>query len=89
MCGLSSKIGDKMSHMSVRQIRCFTCGSMLADLYDKYEKMLREDITPRSAMKKIISEGRLKNICCRTTLVSVIDTCEGYVPTTCIVKGKD
>lgn len=53
-------------------IRCFTCGKIIGDKWDKYQKLLNENMN----ISEIFNIIDLKRICCRRMLmthVNIID----------------
>lgn len=49
-------------------IRCFSCGSLVADKYEKFiEKVKKED------PKKVLDSLGVKRYCCRRMILSQID----------------
>jgi DNA-directed RNA polymerase subunit N len=57
-------------------IRCFTCGSLIADKYDEYKKkvLLGED------PKNILDSLNIKRYCCRRMFVSNVDIVDYIIP---------
>ena len=47
-------------------VRCFSCGKVLGDLYEKYQEQLKNDQSP----DKVLDELGLKKYCCRRMIVS-------------------
>jgi DNA-directed RNA polymerase subunit N (RpoN/RPB10) len=51
------------------QVRCFTCGSIIGDKYEKFLKMVEDGMDPKDALDKL----GVKRYCCRRMLLSHID----------------
>ena len=50
-------------------VRCFTCGAVIADVYDKYI----EDVKAGKDKEKILNELEVSRYCCRRMFVSGVD----------------
>ncbi len=61
--GGKNHIGDLM----IIPIRCFTCGKVLASLFEEYKK--RVYIKGEDA-KKVLDDLGIKRYCCRRTIIS-------------------
>ena len=59
-------------------IRCFPCGSLIADIWDEYKKRVDEGDDP----SKIIDDLNVRRWCCRRMLISHIDLIEEFLPFT-------
>ncbi len=53
----------------MRPIRCITCGKLLADKYEEFERRRKAGEDP----KKILDDLGLTRYCCRITLLTSID----------------
>lgn len=71
----------------INQIRCFSCGCVLGDLYVEHKELVETGLNVQDSVRKMREEGKLENICCRVTIMSLIETHEARIPRTCIVKG--
>ena len=70
-------------------IKCFTCGKLIAHLWNEYEKLLQEEFdklpnsyqgsideeTRKSIESKILDQLGLKRYCCRRMMLSHVDLC--------------
>ena len=71
-------------------IRCFTCGKLIAHMWEDYQKQVQNEIDKstdsyqnaiddqkrRSIESEIIDKLDLKRYCCRRMLLSHVDLCE-------------
>ncbi|ESN95314.1 hypothetical protein HELRODRAFT_63271 [Helobdella robusta] len=60
-------------------IRCFTCGKVIGNLWNKYLRLLEADYTECEALDEL----GLKRYCCRRMLLSHVDIIEkllNYAP---------
>jgi DNA-directed RNA polymerase subunit N len=53
----------------MRPIRCFTCGKLLGDKFEEFDKRVREGQDP----KQVLDDLGLKRYCCRTVVLTSID----------------
>jgi DNA-directed RNA polymerase I, II, and III subunit RPABC5 len=53
-------------------VRCFTCGKVVGNKWEKYLNMLAQDITEGEALDKL----GLKRYCCRRMLLTHVDLIE-------------
>ncbi|MHA1217405.1 MAG: DNA-directed RNA polymerase subunit N [Candidatus Heimdallarchaeaceae archaeon] len=59
-------------------IRCFTCGTLIADKWDEFKIQIEEGENPEKTLDKL----NVKRWCCRRMLVSHIDLIEDFLPFT-------
>ncbi|TET80832.1 MAG: DNA-directed RNA polymerase subunit N [Candidatus Heimdallarchaeota archaeon] len=59
-------------------IRCFTCGTLIADKWDEFKIKIQEGENPEKTLDKL----NVKRWCCRRMLVSHIDLIEDFLPFT-------
>ncbi len=59
-------------------VRCFTCGTLIADKWDEFVKRIDEGENPR----KILEDLNVKRWCCRRMLVSHTDLIDDFLPFT-------
>lgn len=52
--------------MSLFPIRCFTCGKVIGNLYELYEKKITEKITAQ----EVLDELKVNRFCCRRMFLS-------------------
>ncbi len=50
-------------------IRCFTCGTLVADKWDEYLKLKEQDVPPEEIFKTL----DLDRFCCRRMLTAHVD----------------
>jgi len=56
-------------------IRCFTCGKLIGDKYEKYKKLKREGKNPN----EIFEELGIKRFCCKRMLISHVNLIEDII----------
>lgn len=56
-------------------IRCFTCGSVLADKYEDYAKKVKEGKDPA----KVLDELEVERYCCRRMFLSHVEVMDKIV----------
>lgn len=61
--GGRSRIGEKM----IIPVRCFTCGKVLASIFEEYKKRVYID---GEDARKVLDELGVKRYCCRRTIIS-------------------
>ena len=57
-------------------IRCFTCGKVVASLYEDYKKRIERGENPKNALDAL----GLKRYCCRKMLISHADLVDEIIP---------
>lgn len=71
-------------------IRCFTCGKLIANLWNKYQNELQSQLDKlketyqeeldqekiQSIEHKILDEMELTRYCCRRMMISHVDLCD-------------
>ena len=50
-------------------VKCFSCGKVIAQYYEKYKKMVKEGKAP----EKVLDELGLDRYCCRRMITSHVD----------------
>ena len=53
-------------------VRCFTCGKVVGNKWEKYLKLLEQDVSEGEALDKL----NLKRYCCRRMLLTHVDLIE-------------
>jgi len=68
-------------------VRCFTCGSLIADKYVEYKKRVSMGEDPG----KVLDELGVKRYCCRRMFISNVDIVDQILPyeEAVIRKGKE
>ncbi|MFH1447225.1 MAG: DNA-directed RNA polymerase subunit N [Candidatus Micrarchaeota archaeon] len=56
-------------------VRCFTCGSVIADKYDEYRKRVDEGENPAEILDKL----GVKRYCCRRMFLSQVDVIDEII----------
>ncbi len=69
-------IGDIM----IIPVRCFTCGKVLGDIwedyqkrYDEYKKALKKGEKPKESPKQILDDLGVERYCCRRMILTHVD----------------
>ena len=57
-------------------VRCFTCGSLIADKYEEYKKR----VGTGEDSGKVLDELGVKRYCCRRMFVSNVDIVDQILP---------
>ncbi len=57
-------------------IRCFTCGKVVASLYEDYKNRIERGENPKNALDAL----GLKRYCCRKMLISHADLIDEVIP---------
>lgn len=78
-----SHIGDFV----IIPVRCFTCGKVIASIYEEYRKRYEEYIKaiesgekPKETPSKILDDLGLDRFCCRRMIVSHVDLLKEAAP---------
>ncbi|MEF8848919.1 MAG: DNA-directed RNA polymerase subunit N [Candidatus Thermoplasmatota archaeon] len=68
-------------------IRCFTCGKVLGDIYEKYKKRaeaynqaIKEGKKPKETPKEILDDLGVNRYCCRRMILTHVDLLEEAAP---------
>lgn len=76
-------IGDHL----IIPVRCFTCGKVIAPIYEEYRKRYEEYIKainsgekPKETPNKILDDLGLERFCCRRMIVSHVDLLKEAAP---------
>ena len=59
-------------------VRCFTCGSLIADRWDEYKKRIEDG----EKSEKVLDDLNIKRWCCRRMIISHTDLIEEFLPFT-------
>ena len=59
-------------------VRCFTCGTLIADKWDEFKKQIKDGEDSEKTLDKL----NVKRWCCRRMFVSHIDLIEDFLPFT-------
>jgi len=57
-------------------VRCFTCGSLIADKYEEYRKR----VSMGDDSGKVLDELGVKKYCCRRMFISNVDIVDQILP---------
>jgi DNA-directed RNA polymerase subunit N len=57
-------------------IRCFTCGALIADKYQKYQQRVNNGEEPENVMNDL----NIKRYCCRRMFLSTVETIYQILP---------
>jgi len=76
-------IGDQL----IIPVRCFTCGKVIASVYEEYKKRYEEyqksiqaGEKPKETPKQILDDLGLDRYCCRRMIVSHVDLLKEAAP---------
>jgi len=56
-------------------VRCFTCGKVVASLYEEYKQRIERGETPKNAMDSL----GLQRYCCRKMLITHVDLIDDVI----------
>lgn len=56
-------------------VRCFTCGNLIGDKYDKFMEMVESGLDPKDALDRL----GLRRYCCRRMILSHIDIIDDFL----------
>ena len=56
-------------------VRCFTCGSLIGDKYEKFLELVEKGTDPKDALDML----GLKRYCCRRMILSHIDIIDDFI----------
>jgi len=56
-------------------VRCFTCGALIGDKYQRFLEMIREGIPPGEALDKL----GIKRYCCRRMFLSHVEVIDLFL----------
>ncbi|KAG5502862.1 hypothetical protein JKF63_04632 [Porcisia hertigi] len=57
-------------------VRCYSCGKVVGNLYEQYQRLLDEDYTEAEALDAL----HLDRYCCRRMILSHIDLIDDIIP---------
>ena len=57
-------------------VRCFTCGSLVADKFEDYQNRIKSGDEPA----KILNELGIERYCCRRMLLTSVETIQQVIP---------
>ncbi len=57
-------------------VRCFTCGSLIADKFDDYQNKTREGKDPAEVLDSL----GIERYCCRRMLLTTVETIQQVIP---------
>lgn len=66
-------------------IRCFTCGNILGNKWETYNKLLEQGMPPKQALDKL----GLKRFCCRRMMLAHVDLVDRMLRYTRADAGVD
>jgi DNA-directed RNA polymerase I, II, and III subunit RPABC5 len=64
-------------------VRCYSCGKVVGNLYEPYQKLLGKDFTEAEALDAL----NLQRYCCRRMIISHIDLIDNMIPYSVPVVG--
>ncbi|HEW93360.1 DNA-directed RNA polymerase subunit N [Candidatus Geothermarchaeota archaeon] len=69
----------------ITPVRCFTCGSVIGDKYEKFIKLVEEGMDPKEALDKL----GVKRYCCRRMLLTHVEIIDEFLIYRGLKYGKD
>ncbi len=57
-------------------VRCFTCGKLIADIYDEYVARVKTGEEPNQVMDSL----KINRYCCRRMFISSVETIYQVIP---------
>ncbi len=57
-------------------VRCFTCGSLIADKYQVYQQRVKNNEDPEEVMNDL----KIKRYCCRRMFIGTVETLYQILP---------
>ncbi|GET89230.1 DNA-directed RNA polymerase ii 8.2 Kd polypeptide, putative [Leishmania tarentolae] len=64
-------------------VRCYSCGKVVGNLYEQYQRLLDQDYTEAEALDAL----HLERYCCRRMILSHIDLIDDLIPYSVPVTG--
>ena len=58
------------------QVRCFSCGNLIADKFDDYQTKLKAGEDP----EKVLNDLEINRYCCRRMLLTTVETIQQVIP---------
>ncbi len=65
-------------------VRCFSCGKVIANKWEKYKKLLDENKTKKEALDTV----GLKRYCCRSIFMSHVESIDTLLKYDSLVNNK-
>ena len=57
-------------------VRCFTCGNLIADMYNEYQEKVRSGEDPAKTLDSL----EITRYCCRRMLLTSLETIQQIIP---------
>ncbi|KAK8890512.1 DNA-directed RNA polymerases I, II, and III subunit RPABC5 [Tritrichomonas musculus] len=57
-------------------VRCFTCGAMIANKWEKYQELLRNGMTEQQALEAL----NIRRYCCKRMLLTHVNLIDKMLP---------
>ena len=57
-------------------VRCFSCGAVVADKWEEYDKRVNKDHEPAD---KVLDGMGVKRYCCRRMFISNVELIDGFM----------
>eukprot|EP00759_Apiculatamorpha_spiralis_P040204 PhF_6_TR3885/c0_g1_i1/m.5488/K03007/RPB10, POLR2L; DNA-directed RNA polymerases I, II, and III subunit RPABC5 len=64
-------------------VRCFTCGKVVGNLWERYQSLLSQDLSEGEALDRL----NLKRYCCRRMILAHVDNVDNFVAYSTPVTG--
>jgi len=56
-------------------VRCFTCGAVIGDKYEKFLKLVENGVDPKDALDRL----GVKRYCCRRMILTHVDVIDEFL----------
>jgi len=56
-------------------VRCFTCGAVIGDKYEKFLKLIEDGVDPKDALDRL----GVKRYCCRRMILTHVDVIDEFL----------
>ena len=66
-------------------VRCFSCGAVIGDKYEKFIKMVESGVDPKEALDRL----GVKRYCCRRMILTHVDIIDEFLVYRGLEYGKD
>ncbi len=69
----------------ITPVRCFSCGSVIGNKYEKFIKLVEEGMDPKEALDKL----GVKRYCCRRMILTHVEIIDEFLIYRGLKYGKD
>ncbi|KAF8591371.1 hypothetical protein K439DRAFT_998053 [Ramaria rubella] len=78
-------VEDIVQYIQIIPVRCFSCGKVIGDKWNKYLELLSRDISEGDALDEL----QLKRYCCRRMVLTHVDLIEKLLHYNPMERSKD